>query len=521
MPPTYGMYEVSASVNNVAVVTVELYAEHGFALRLDMINEALSSDPHIKVVFVCSPANPMGNLICESDAVQVLEHPTWNDGVVVDEAYVDFVPGPTRPQPQALIISLCRPPGCETEMDSRFNIALLNSTLKPVPQDKTFPLFSSLPKELRLQIWEEAIPRERLVRISLANIQTADGDDDQPVRYLEKNHLGKPISGHGYCVLAEDARLDHELLRVSREARQAVLNFYRIHIPCYCADAGTGSPEPKTLHINPEHDVLQIRAEAPVKQSLIDFLWDLKAYDPKHVGLLKLAVDLQGFCANDLQYLKRSDILLIRQRQALVGTLSQLQEVWFVYEEAGKNPYKRASEGPDDVVPFGGGMSAFESVGLDARDGAEAGLRRVYMGSVDPRELIWRWKRLLRTWEVRHQPGQVRYRLMVAQKPVSRAERWSVKSLGQAMELLSIRDQERRDDVESSPAVVGNGPPPEQSSQQEIRGMKTAAVGFWSFPLDAVGDVGEGERLCDMDFRPDRFLDMRSHWPELLLAKIS
>jgi histidinol-phosphate aminotransferase len=92
-PPTYGMYEVSASVNDVAVVAVELDAENGFALRPDMINEALSSDPHIKIVFICSPANPTGNLICESEIVKVLEHPTWNGVVVVDEAYVDFAPG--------------------------------------------------------------------------------------------------------------------------------------------------------------------------------------------------------------------------------------------------------------------------------------------------------------------------------------------------------------------------------------------------------------------------------------------
>ncbi|POS69573.1 histidinol-phosphate aminotransferase [Diaporthe helianthi] len=92
-PPTYGMYEVSASANDVAVVAVELDAEKGFALRADPINETLSSDPHVKVVFVCSPANPTGNLICESEIVRILEHPTWNGVVVVDEAYVDFAPG--------------------------------------------------------------------------------------------------------------------------------------------------------------------------------------------------------------------------------------------------------------------------------------------------------------------------------------------------------------------------------------------------------------------------------------------
>ncbi|KLP06424.1 hypothetical protein CEK26_013328 [Fusarium fujikuroi] len=91
-PPTYGMYEVSAHVNDVGIVKVNLDVDNGFALRPDAINEALSADPTIKVVFICSPGNPSGNLLERSDIVKVLEHPTWNGIVVVDEAYIDFAP---------------------------------------------------------------------------------------------------------------------------------------------------------------------------------------------------------------------------------------------------------------------------------------------------------------------------------------------------------------------------------------------------------------------------------------------
>ncbi|KAF5620062.1 fad NAD binding oxidoreductase [Fusarium sp. NRRL 52700] len=91
-PPTYGMYEVSAHVNDVGIVKVNLDVDNGFALRPDAINEALSADSTIKVVFICSPGNPAGNLLERSDIVKVLEHPTWNGIVVVDEAYIDFAP---------------------------------------------------------------------------------------------------------------------------------------------------------------------------------------------------------------------------------------------------------------------------------------------------------------------------------------------------------------------------------------------------------------------------------------------
>ncbi|KAL9631129.1 MAG: hypothetical protein Q9164_006055 [Protoblastenia rupestris] len=63
-----------------------------FELRPQAIKEALSTDPSIKLVYVCSPGNPTANLITKSDLQEVLEHPTWNGVVVLDEAYVDSSP---------------------------------------------------------------------------------------------------------------------------------------------------------------------------------------------------------------------------------------------------------------------------------------------------------------------------------------------------------------------------------------------------------------------------------------------
>ena len=91
-PPTYGMYAVSAQVNDLEVVKVPLDTNKAFKLRPDAINASLSSDPSIKIVYVCSPGNPTANLISKSDLQQVLEHPTWNGVVVLDEAYIDFAP---------------------------------------------------------------------------------------------------------------------------------------------------------------------------------------------------------------------------------------------------------------------------------------------------------------------------------------------------------------------------------------------------------------------------------------------
>ncbi|KAK5084136.1 histidinol-phosphate transaminase [Exophiala xenobiotica] len=91
-PPTYGMYAVSADVNDLAIVPVPLNVEDGFSLQPKQICERLSQDPSIKMVYICSPGNPTASLISKDAIQEVLEHPTWNGIVVVDEAYIDFSP---------------------------------------------------------------------------------------------------------------------------------------------------------------------------------------------------------------------------------------------------------------------------------------------------------------------------------------------------------------------------------------------------------------------------------------------
>ncbi|KAL8709436.1 MAG: hypothetical protein Q9220_005819 [cf. Caloplaca sp. 1 TL-2023] len=91
-PPTYGMYAVSAQVNDVEIAKVPLDTKRGFQLQPEAINATLSTDSSIKLVYVTSPGNPTANLISKSDIQKTLEHPTWNGIVVVDEAYIDFSP---------------------------------------------------------------------------------------------------------------------------------------------------------------------------------------------------------------------------------------------------------------------------------------------------------------------------------------------------------------------------------------------------------------------------------------------
>jgi len=83
-PPTYGMYEVCAEINQVAVRKVPLTS--GFQPDLEATEAAV--DAHTKIIFVCSPNNPTGNSI-HREAVEVLLN-NFDGLVVVDEAYINY-----------------------------------------------------------------------------------------------------------------------------------------------------------------------------------------------------------------------------------------------------------------------------------------------------------------------------------------------------------------------------------------------------------------------------------------------
>jgi histidinol-phosphate aminotransferase len=93
-PPTYGMYSVSAQVNDVGLVKVPLLPAPEFDIDVPAITSTLSSPEasNIKLIYLCSPGNPTGSLVKKEDLMRILEHPTWNGVVVLDEAYIDFAP---------------------------------------------------------------------------------------------------------------------------------------------------------------------------------------------------------------------------------------------------------------------------------------------------------------------------------------------------------------------------------------------------------------------------------------------
>lgn len=83
-PPTYGMYEVSANINDVAIRRAPLLED----FQLDLIHLETLVDENTKLIWICSPNNPTGNAIHRGDIESVLNN--FSGLVVIDEAYINF-----------------------------------------------------------------------------------------------------------------------------------------------------------------------------------------------------------------------------------------------------------------------------------------------------------------------------------------------------------------------------------------------------------------------------------------------
>ncbi len=92
MPPTYGMYQVSADINDVPVIKVPLTPD--FQIDTEKVLAAMT--PKTKIIWICSPNNPSGNLVKREAILEILNK--FAGLVVVDEAYIDFADEPSFTQ---------------------------------------------------------------------------------------------------------------------------------------------------------------------------------------------------------------------------------------------------------------------------------------------------------------------------------------------------------------------------------------------------------------------------------------
>lgn len=92
-PPTFGMYKVSAKIQGAGVIEVPLVKERGFELDLQRVLAAWNEN--VKLIFICTPNNPTGNLLDRASVEVLCQQLADKALIVVDEAYIEFAGVPS------------------------------------------------------------------------------------------------------------------------------------------------------------------------------------------------------------------------------------------------------------------------------------------------------------------------------------------------------------------------------------------------------------------------------------------
>ncbi|KAF4939202.1 hypothetical protein CGCF245_v003870 [Colletotrichum fructicola] len=399
--------------------------------------------------------------------------------------------------------------------------------------DASFHLFSQLPTELRLLIWQHALQRNRLLNVAVEEAESKTVDETP--RYSLVNSLGRPITGDNYSVTVQArCRLLPELMSVSRESREAARAFYPVSLPCHLKSAA--GTQKTALLLNLSYDYLQI-SSGPSWKATIDFLHDLRAHDPSGTGLQHLVLDDAD---SDPTPLKPTDIDTTALA-AFRATVKGLKSIWF-------RNVTPAGRGLDVLTfrtahvfnygyPVVPSFTFFDAPRRDPRN-ISRDLEKVWAGIHDPRGKPLAWRRLLRSLDVdpeRDLDPAADVRFMVG---AHREDK--VRSREEARRCLHEEDFEwlrlqwwfhgwadGPDWGRGCPPTGCFGTPsglmacvPRFDGPEVLAAAPRPALGFWLFPVDAFGELREDED-------PDGWLkikglfDLKGSWPDLAQAHIS
>ncbi len=87
-PPVFDMYQVYASIQGASIIDVPLRAENDFALDTTALLSAC--DESTKLIFICSPNNPLGSVVPRDEILRILHERVDKSVVILDEAYVEY-----------------------------------------------------------------------------------------------------------------------------------------------------------------------------------------------------------------------------------------------------------------------------------------------------------------------------------------------------------------------------------------------------------------------------------------------
>ncbi|VUC36979.1 unnamed protein product [Clonostachys rosea] len=433
-------------------------------------------------------------------------------------------------------------------------LQLFNPVLEHDPE-QSFPQFSKLPLEIRLKIFKLSLLRERFFQLWLER-------DDQRVSAKD------PITRNTYIVNVQGRNIHSKLLRVNRDARHAALAFYRVHIPCrheWCSVPGSTG----FLYVNPERDIIRIGFLPPRrgqtilppdsrKPSIVDFLLDTKRRDPRRTGLEQIALPVdparqllpEGMEVNDPAC-----------RELVARAFSNVKHIFFVCLEQNERVCLPLDPTAMPMAPWQfsrsrpllGSNSGYTRLPRDPRP-ISADLKYIFPGCIRPIQAVYEWFRLLADWGCRLQDEGVEHHFLVSQfsnrannydgtfttlmipfqdergtgricRPIFQTATGSTGIINRATATkfasskigLRLASQPTFQAMVSRIADTTNL---EYANNTER--LPKLAIGFWVFPLEALGDLPElGVSQNVPQQSQSRVIDMSDFPPELYLADLS
>ncbi|KAK1655896.1 hypothetical protein BDP81DRAFT_444545 [Colletotrichum phormii] len=437
----------------------------------------------------------------------------------------------------------------ETTMPRRPHLNLFNPD-PVITKKSSFMLFPQFPVEIRLLIWKHALHRHRMIHIVLEKGGKQQRHDDDESNGL-LNSLGRRVTGYHYKAIIDTRRpLLPDIMRVNREARDAVLSFYSTQLPCRFRP-DKQSERTSVIHLNLDWDYLRV-SYGKAHNIFFDFIHDLHAHDPKGRGLQHLVIEEPDYQTS--VYNPSPPKRTFAEGPSLdafrTTAVKDLKSLWFKCTPRGARALNvldwRRVHVFNYGVPVFPSFTFFDAPVPDPRVGIARDLKKIGVSLHDPREGPLGWRVLLRDAGLRPEDmttrGQVRdldVRIMYAS-----SEEDAVRNREDAARVLHEEDF-RWLELQwwfhgwDTPAAGGRGggnrpagcfstasglqaKRPEFDGPEVLAAAPRPALGFWLFPVEAFGEIpGEEEEEEASSWLKVKWIwDLSSHRPELALADL-
>ncbi|KAF5008965.1 hypothetical protein FDECE_4786 [Fusarium decemcellulare] len=382
--------------------------------------------------------------------------------------------------------------------------------LNPKPRATgIFHQFPRFPADIRCMIWEQALTCERLIRVDLSSTIP----NPRYVRSLNPWRSPSVDVTEEYIIVLSDRPTISKLFRVNSESRSSALRFYRVQLPCFYSrnlQLAKG-----IFYFNPELDTLEVRGP----EHFVKFAHDVWTCDPRHKGLLNMAIGLADGCLA-FRLLSTYERNIPRLREAM----SRLKHVMFMCREDIHRSYSIDRWWLQEPQfhrcrPFMAAIPSF-SRQTDPRP-IDAGLTRVFIGNSDPRYEIHRWVSLVAELGIK---SDVDYRFMVGRG------RYKTRITNRNKALEDFEQEEKGWEKMSVPGQ--RWPLVPMWRREET--MPARAIGFWLFPIECLGPlppVSMDHMLSDLIFDRknhagvrtgtfEKLIDLSDYKPELCLTHL-